>query len=118
MTQQLRDGAERYRRIVETASEGIWTLDAAGRTSFVNPKLLRMLGYEEAELLGRSPSDFMHDDDVLALLPGPAGSGEAPAREMRFRRKDGTDLWAAVSVSRIAGAAGSAGTARGVASGK
>ena len=106
MTQQLRDGAERYRRIVETASEGIWTLDAAGRTSFVNPKLLRMLGYEEAELLGRSPSDFMHDDDVLALLPGPAGSGEAPAREMRFRRKDGTDLWAAVSVSRIAGPGG------------
>jgi len=47
----VRSSAERYRRIVETANEGIWTVDAAGRTSFANPKLQQLLGYREPRML-------------------------------------------------------------------
>ena len=69
MTQQLRDGAERYRRIVETASEGIWTVDADERTTFVNPKMEQLLGYDAAEMLGRRWGDFMADHDHAAREP-------------------------------------------------
>ena len=104
MTQQLRDGAERYRRIVETANEGIWTLDADGRTSFVNPKLQQLLGYSADEMQGRRHTDFTvaGDDGVQVDL---AAEGATP-QELRLRRKDGSDLWATVSTSAIVDAQG------------
>ena len=52
----------RYRRIVETASEGIWTVDAEGRTIFVNPALARVLGQDAAAMLNRLFGDFMAED--------------------------------------------------------
>jgi len=44
MTRELRESEERYRRIVETASEGIWLLDADHRVVFVNPRIAQWLG--------------------------------------------------------------------------
>ncbi len=41
---QLRESEARYRRIVETAQEGIWQLDTAGTTAYVNRKMADMLG--------------------------------------------------------------------------
>ncbi|MBD5657225.1 MAG: PAS domain-containing protein, partial [Candidatus Eremiobacteraeota bacterium] len=49
----------RYQRLMETAQEGIWTVDPAGCITFVNRKLAQMLGYEENELIGRSAFDFV-----------------------------------------------------------
>ncbi len=39
----LQRSEERYRRIVETAQEGIWLLDAEAQTVFVNPKMAQLL---------------------------------------------------------------------------
>jgi len=104
MTQQLRDNAGRYRRIVETAAEGIWMIDADGRTSFVNPKMLQLLGRDAEAVQGRPWTDFMDADgraavagDVLARL----GDGQAQQRDIGFARADGGTLWATVSVTPI-----------------
>ena len=43
--QALRDSEARYRRIVELAHEGIWTIDADAQTTFVNARMAEMLGY-------------------------------------------------------------------------
>ena len=43
--ERLRLSEAQYRRIVETAQEGIWLLDAEYRTTFVNQKMADMLGY-------------------------------------------------------------------------
>jgi PAS domain S-box-containing protein len=102
MTQQLRIGAERYRRIVETAGEGIWTVDAEGRTTFVNPKLQQLLGYGADEMLGRQWADFMDERDAAVLRADASAPTESTEpQDRRFRRKDGTDLWATLSTSRI-----------------
>ncbi len=103
MTSQLRESAERYRGIVETANEGIWTVDAQGATDFVNPKMELLLGWSAEDMLGRRRSDF------LAEPPRPgadAGTALAGAEPLRFRRKDGSDLWATLSTSPIIDAAG------------
>ncbi|CAN0475918.1 unnamed protein product, partial [Phaeothamnion confervicola] len=50
----LRASEERYRQIVETSQEGIWQIDAEGNTSFVNPKMAQMLGFEPTEMMGVS----------------------------------------------------------------
>lgn len=55
----LRQSEERYRRIVETAHEGIWVTDAEDRTTFVNDTMAAMLGYRAEEMLGTSPNDYV-----------------------------------------------------------
>ena len=49
------DPPETYRRIVEGTRDGIWLLDADGRTTFVNAQMAAMLGQTVEGMLGRSP---------------------------------------------------------------
>src|SRR5690242_19245610 len=49
----LRDSEQRYRRILEQASDIIYHADLQGRFLFVNTSATRLLGYTEQELLGR-----------------------------------------------------------------
>lgn len=59
---RLRASEERYRTIVETAREGIWTLDREGRTTFANRRLGEMLGVPPEELVGRPATEFLEAD--------------------------------------------------------
>ncbi len=104
MTRQLRDSSERYRRMVDTADEGIWLVDAVGLTTFVNPKLQQLLGYPAPDLLGRRWTDFMDDAaraGFVGTLHDPLPQHRARYPDVRFRRQDGGDLWASLSTSPI-----------------
>ena len=101
--ERLRDSERQYRHIVQTALEGIWILDAQDRTRFVNARMAEMLGYTEAEMIGAPLLDFMDDEGKAVaqakLQDRRHGIGER--HDFRFRRKDGTDLWAIVSTQPI-----------------
>ena len=86
MTAELRDSEERYRRIVQTANEGIWLTDASGTISFVNPKLLHLLGHDSAEMLGRPLIDFVAADDRAATLSELASRSPSSRHELRLLR--------------------------------
>jgi PAS domain S-box-containing protein len=101
--QALHASSERYRLIVQTATEGIWMLDAGNRTSFVNPTMARMLGYEPDEMVGRPMNSFLDEESVAQLVrqnqrrrPGEVEQGDA-----RFYRKDGSSMWGLVSTTQI-----------------
>ncbi len=98
----LQASSERYRLIVQTAAEGIWMCDAADRTSFVNPTMARMLGYEVEHMLGRPMADFM-DPDCAALRQRQAAAHGGPPEpaEGRFYRQDGSALWALLATSQV-----------------
>ena len=64
----LRLSEERYRRIVETASEGIWIIDANNITTFVNQKMADMLNYKAREMAGKSILEFMEEKNRAAIL--------------------------------------------------
>ncbi len=49
----------KYRSLVETSQDMIWSVDAIGRYTFVNPAVKYIYGYEPEEMLGRPFSDFM-----------------------------------------------------------
>ncbi len=51
---------ERGRLILGSVDEGIVGLDAQGLMTFVNPAVTTLLGYSEAELLGRDMHAIMH----------------------------------------------------------
>ncbi|WP_119461929.1 PAS domain S-box protein [Rhodospirillaceae bacterium SYSU D60014] len=97
----IREGAERFRRIVETAHEGVWVLDADARTTYVNRHMTEMLGFGIHEMFGRPMFDFM-DESVRQDARRHwtrRQQGISEQFERRFKRKDGSDLWTIVSVS-------------------
>ena len=100
---KLQASEERYRRLMDTANEGIWTLDALGRINYVNSRMVQMLGYSVEEMLERSVFDFM---DSVTRLEAQRQSkrrqqGITEQHDVQFRRKDGSVLWAIVSTSPI-----------------
>ncbi|UQA54839.1 PAS domain S-box protein [Polyangium aurulentum] len=98
-----RDSEERYRMIVETASEGIWLLDGQGLTTFVNDRMAAMLGYTPEEMMGRHMNSFMDEEGIRAAERNfeRRRQGIREKHDFRFQRKDGTDLWAIVSTNPI-----------------
>jgi len=94
---------DRYRIIVETASEGIWTIDKEHQTTFVNRAIAEMLGYEPQELLGKSVFDLVEPAAVevsqrsLALRR----EGVSERFERPFRAKDGHTVWTLLSTSTL-----------------
>ena len=95
----VRESEERYRRIVETAFEGIWVIDAGNKTTLVNHQMAEMLGYRVDEMLGRPPTDFM-DPEAQAEFHSNTDHrkevGRLPRHEFRFRRKNGSELWTVI----------------------
>ena len=104
----LRESETRYRQLVETAHEGVWTIDEGGRTTYVNQRMADLLGYAPEEMLGRAHTDFMWEQDR------PKGDSEMERRrqgaaavcDQRYRRKDGSELWTVASCNTLYDAGG------------
>jgi PAS domain S-box-containing protein len=90
----MRISEELYRRIIDAAAEGIWLIDAIGITTFVNPAVTRLLGYPVAEIIGQPLQDFI-DGGAQTDTGRPADW--RGRHECRFRCKDGSELWAALT---------------------
>lgn len=103
---ELHRGRERYRRIVETASEGILLLDPSGRIEFGNQAVADMLHADVAELIGQPASRYLPAGDLRRLW---TGEGADVRNETEIRRTDGQRLWMLVSAAPWPGEAGPAG---------
>jgi PAS domain S-box-containing protein len=90
----LRESEARYRRIVDTTNEGIWSMDEQGTTNFVNRRLAEMLGYAREEMIGRSLLSFAFPEDVPIFEERAARlrRGEASVSEKRFRHRGGAEV--------------------------
>jgi PAS domain S-box-containing protein len=55
----LAESEEKYRDLVETSQDIIWSCDAQGHLTFVNQAVKQIYGYEPEEMLGYSFSDFL-----------------------------------------------------------
>jgi PAS domain S-box-containing protein len=99
----LKETEARYRRIVETAEEGIITIDAEALIDFVNPKMTRMIGYATEEMIGMPLSDFLDDEGrrLLAYYLERRQQGISEQFDFWFVRKDGSELWVYVSTNPL-----------------
>ena len=99
----LRTSEARFRRIVETAEEGIWTIDAANRITFVNARMATMLGYTVEEMLDRPLFDFMDADGtrISAATIVRRRQGVAEGHEATLQHRDGSAVWTAMASSPI-----------------
>jgi PAS domain S-box-containing protein len=101
--QSLRESEEQYRRIVDTANEGIWTIDAEARTTYINERMADMLGYTVEEMLGCSAFDFVRPADFALAgdLFDFQQTGIASQSDFCLRRRDGSELWVLSCTSPI-----------------
>jgi PAS domain S-box-containing protein len=100
---------ERYRRIVETAEEGIATHGPDGTVTYVNQRMADMLGYSCEEIIGRSSLDFVEDEEKEEVTRAHESLKEQGGfiKERKLRRKDGSTLWTLIHVSPQRDASGS-----------
>ena len=97
----LNQSEARYRRIVETANEGITDLDENFRITYVNRNMTEMLGFQPEDLLGCPFENFAPEEDrqdtEARRERRRRGLGEKFERALRC--KDGTIKWFQVSAS-------------------
>jgi PAS domain S-box-containing protein len=57
--------------LIDTLQEGIWVIDKDAYTTFINPKMARMLGYTVSEMTGRHLFEFMDEQgrEYSKILP-------------------------------------------------
>jgi PAS domain S-box-containing protein len=92
--QALRESENKYRLLMEQASDGIHTYDIQGNFIEVNSKLCEMLGYTSEELLRLNVRDLIPAEE-LAVDPirfDELRAGKTLLTERRLRRKDGALL--------------------------
>ena len=109
---ELRNSEARLRAIVNTAVDGIITIDEHGTIESLNPAALRIFGYSSEELIGRNVKVLMpnpYHDQHDQYLENYRHTGVRKiigiGREVEGRRKDGSafPLDLAVSEVRIGG---------------
>src|SRR2546421_4987558 len=82
---------ERFRRIVDTALEGIWQLDEHGVTTAVNKRMAEMLGLSREQLPGMAIGGFL-DEHSPAELPrwlAAPGTRDPAGHQARLLGADG-----------------------------
>jgi len=104
----LRDSAERLRAILETAVEGIITIDERGIIESFNPAAERIFGYRAKEVIGKNVSVLMpspHREQHDNYLGNYLRTGHAKiigiGREIVARRKNGAVFPMDLSVSEV-----------------
>ena len=100
----LAESGKRYREILDMTPDGVWRVDAEGRTDYVNPRMASMLGYSPEEMIGHQRSDFIDPGQATVARTEVATAARSPrpgVADQCFLRKDGTRCWARVSQTAL-----------------
>lgn len=100
---ELRESEDRYRLIVDNATDAIFITTRDGRYLDVNEAAARLTGYSRDELLQLSPFDLAvpEEHDSVRERIRRAAAGETIRAERHIKRKDGTTIMAELSASRL-----------------
>ncbi|WP_449418489.1 PAS domain S-box protein [Phormidium nigroviride] len=60
----LQESESKYRSLVDTSQDMIWSVDLEGRYTFVNPAVKKIYGYEPEEMIGRQFTDFLPPQQI------------------------------------------------------
>ena len=89
----IRTSQERFRSLVQHASEFVLVYGAEDRISYASPAVGRFVGCNVSTLIGTEQSDLVHPDDrerfVAGLAALPNGERQTGAFLARLRRHDG-----------------------------
>ncbi|HVJ56002.1 MAG TPA: PAS domain S-box protein, partial [Aliidongia sp.] len=87
---------EQYRLLADNSTDMIVKLGMDDVRRYVSPVSRTLLGYDPAEMVGKSANSLIHPDDrarVLDYVRKTAPHEAEPVSTYRVRRKDGTYIW-------------------------
>jgi PAS domain S-box-containing protein len=91
-----------------TQQDGIWIINAEGKTVFASDSMAQILGTTPAELTGKDSFSFVFPEDLPAaqrLFAAKQAGSPAPFR-FRLRRADGSSIWVDVQGTPMRNASG------------
>ena len=101
----LKESVELFRHSFEYAPIGFCIIDITQRFRRINKVFIKMMGYDEIEIMNLTPNDITHPDDLsieanysAQLLEGKIDNA---AFEKRYISKDKHIIWALVYISLI-----------------
>lgn len=99
----LRDSEERFRRVLDTAHNGVLLVAHDGRLLLTNDALRNLLGYQPAEMSRLTLNDLVHPvyvDQVAALMASRLWSDSAPGHyEIALVGREGNRIEVEISLS-------------------
>jgi len=110
MEEGIRESEEKFRSLVENASDIVFSLDRAGNFTYISPRWTGMLGYDTEPFIGTPAADLIHPEDVAdnirAFRTVMSGGGRIRGLEYRILHRDGTWRWHSQSAAAVRNAAG------------
>ncbi|WP_040397990.1 sensor histidine kinase [Cesiribacter andamanensis] len=105
---QQADHQSRLKAIIETAIDGIITIDSRGIIETVNPAAARIFGYQPQEIIGQNikilmpePDHSQHDGYMQNYLRTGEAKIIGKGREVKGKKKDGTIFPFLLSISEV-----------------
>jgi PAS domain S-box-containing protein len=104
MEKRLRDSELKFRGIVETSFDGMFTVDTEGRILYASPSMNRIMGYEPGEMIGLSARQLL-PASAMARFTQAFGEtmrgGRQQTLQLEAMRKDGSPISVEVSASPV-----------------
>ncbi len=97
----LRASESSYRRLLETAREGIIFTDANGRISYANAEVASLIGCAPEELIGTDLSSHFETPSEHPELASDSTITRLHQVDLELRRRDGSTIWTMVAFSPI-----------------
>jgi PAS domain S-box-containing protein len=103
--EELRRSEERFRALVQNASDVIVIVDHAGVVRYASPAMERIIGVPPEVVVGSDNLIRAHPDDVprlrRAYVRVARSTGVNPPIELRFRHRDGSWRWLEITATNL-----------------
>lgn len=91
----LQESEQRFRSLIENATDIVVVLDRKGVFRYCSPSAEKVLGYTLRDVIGYGTAEFVHPDDLAAVLTVLEGAVQQPGRsqpsiEYRVRHRNGS----------------------------
>ena len=100
----LRDSEAKYRTLMESIRDGVYTLDTEGRFTFVNDVIVERCGQTTEWFIGKSYLDVIRPEDrerVEKNFHAVMGGEAVPIYELAYPTTSGDELWVEVNTTLL-----------------
>src|SRR5918992_6129777 len=102
---RLSSSEERFRSLVQNASDVVILVNAEGRIEYVSPAVRQVMGYAPDDELGKGVLDYVHPDHFAEVgerfVEVASEPGRSTRMELRARHHDGSWRWVDATATNL-----------------